>query len=126
MSALYLTPEANDLEFSVGRLRFTASAVEAAVQKARVRFDFWLGEWFLDTSQGFPYLERVFVKGGDLPLVESLFRRTLLGVPEIDSVLSLTLDLDRATRELSVDWVIKVGNEVASSDEYGPFVLKVR
>ena len=126
MSALYLTPESNDLEFSGGRLRFTTSAVEAAVQKARVRFDFWLGEWFLDTSQGFPYLERVLVKGVDLALVESLIRRTLLGVPEIDSVLSLTLDLDRATRELSVDWVIKVGDEVASSDEYGPFVLKVR
>ena len=126
MSALYLTPESNDLEFSGGRLRFTTSAVEAAVQKARVRFDFWLGEWFLDTSQGFPYLERVLVKGVDLALVESLIRRTLLGVPEIDSVLSLTLDLDRATRELSVDWVIKVGDVVASSDEYGPFVLKVR
>ena len=126
MSALYLTPESNDLEFSGGRLRFTTSAVEAAVQKARVRFDFWLGEWFLDTSQGFPYLERVLVKGVDMALVESLIRRTLLGVPEIDSVLSLTLDLDRATRELSVDWVIKVGDEVASSDEYGPFVLKVR
>lgn len=126
MSALYLTPESNDLEFSGGRLRFTTSAVEVAVQKARVRFDFWRGEWFLDTSQGFPYLERVLVKGVDLALVESLFRRTLLGVPEIDSVLSLTLDLDRATRELSVDWTIKVGDEVASSDEYGPFVLKVR
>lgn len=123
MSALYLTSDANDLEFSGGHLRFTTTPVEVAVQKARVRFAFWLGEWFLDVSEGFPYLTQVLKKGPNLPLIESLARRTLLSIPEIDAVLSVRAVHDRAARSLALSWSVQVGEAVVSSDQYGAFVL---
>lgn len=123
MSAIHLDPNTWDITFPAGLLRFTADNVEAAVQSARLKFQFWRGEWFLDTTQGVPYIEQVFVKPTNIPQLEALCRRILRSVPEIDAVPTVVLTHDRETRALTVDWEVIVGGRVVTSADYGPFVL---
>lgn len=121
--SLYIDPDVWDITFVEGQLRMTASPVERALQGCRAKLQFWRGEWFLDTRQGIPYIDQVFVKGPNLAALESLFRRVLLSVPEVVSVPVLVLSLDRPTRRLSMDWEILVGDQIITSADYGPFVL---
>jgi hypothetical protein len=123
MSTIYLDPTTWDVTFPAGLLRMTQDPVEAAVQGARIKLQFWRGEWFLDTTQGVPYVQDVFVKPANFAQLEALFRRILTSVPEIDAVPVLSLMLDRETRALRVDWEIRVGARVVTSADYGPFVL---
>lgn len=123
MSAIHLDADTWDISFPAGLLRFTADNVEAAVQSARLKFQFWRGEWFLDVTQGVPYIELVFVKPTNLPQLEALCRRILRSIPEIDAVPVVSLTHDRETRALTVDWEVIVGGRLVSSADYGPFVL---
>jgi hypothetical protein len=75
---------------------------DAIVQRLSIRFQFWLGEWFLDQRQGVPYIDQVFVKAPDLALITRLFRRVVTSTPGIAQVKSMSLDLDRPSRTLRV------------------------
>lgn len=123
MSTIYLDPTTWDITFPAGRLRMTTSPVEAAIQGALLKLQFWRGEWFLDVTQGVPYVDEVFVKPTNLPQLEALVRRILRTVPEIESVPVVSLSLERASRALTVEWEIVVGGQLVTSADYGPFVL---
>jgi hypothetical protein len=79
------------------------SGADAIVQRLRIRFGFWLREWFLDQRQGVPYVERVFVKSPALPLIETLFRRVILPCPGLVRVEDFRMSFDAPRRVLSVD-----------------------
>lgn len=77
------------------------AGVDAIVQRLRIRLRFWHGAWFLDTKQGIPYIESVLVRAPDLALVESLFRRVILGTLGISAIKEFTMALEG--RRLSID-----------------------
>ncbi len=86
-----------DLVISKGQLQLVPK-LESIAQAVQCRLRLFQGEWFLDTSIGVPYLQQVFVKGPNLPLVRSLLRKTILETPGVRAVQSLTFDFDRASR----------------------------
>lgn len=93
-------------------------------QTIECRLRFGRGEWFLDLSEGVPYYQVVLRKNPDLSAVRALFRRVIMSVPGVVSVPVLTLELDRATRGLSVAFEARCRtgvNEVRTLDEQ--FVL---
>ena len=59
-----------------------------------------LGEWYRDTRLGFPWFERVLIKSPSLVLIRSLFRQTILSVPGVVAIETLSETYDRATRTL--------------------------
>ena len=75
----------------------------AVTQSMNTAFQMMLGEWFLDTREGIPYVEEVFVAAPDLRLIEALFRRAILRVPGIASLRAFAMSRDRSTRTLSID-----------------------
>lgn len=77
------------------------------VQKLTVSLQFWLGEWFLDTRQGFPGYEIVYVKNPDLNRIRLLYRQLIQNTPGVDFIEELTLNLDNPSRTLSVTTRIK-------------------
>ncbi len=78
--------------------------IDAVVQRLRIRFRFWLREWFLDQRQGVPYLEQILVAAPDLLLIESIFRnRVILPTPGVASLRSFRMSRDRRARTLSID-----------------------
>lgn len=90
-----------DIDVSKQDLQLT-SGIDAVMQSVRIRLQFFMGEWFLDTTQGVPYFQQVLVKNPDLNALASIFRNVVLGTPGIKSLTQFSLDHDRQARTLSV------------------------
>lgn len=104
---LALDPDTGDLLVEGGDLVLTGGA-DNVIQEAKINLGWVMGEWFLDEDRGIPYFEQVLVKSPNLPVIQALYRRALLGTRGVVSVESLTLDLDKATRTLTVRWSARI------------------
>lgn len=78
----------------------TDKATACAIKLAD-RFRIWLGEWFLDTRIGVPYIQTVFVKRPSLSAIRQLFRTIILTTPPIASCDDLQLNYNAARRTLA-------------------------
>lgn len=90
-----------DMTFGSGLQNYAADA-EAVAQNIRVKFQFLLGEWFLDTTYGIPYLQNFVVPPPDLAFVEATLKQAALeefGVQEIDG---FQISFDHSTRVCTV------------------------
>ena len=121
MSNIALT-SSNDLDLVGHRVKITTGE-EAIEQNLRVRLRFFLGEWFLDASQGIPYFRVIFIKSPIMLLVRSLFRQAILSTTGISTVDSLDLELDKAARELSVSFRATMNTGAVLT--YNNFVIEV-
>jgi hypothetical protein len=101
---LKLDPDTGDLVIADGDL-VLVSGIDAVAQLIRGYLLLFRGEWFLDESAGIPYFEDILVKNPNLSAIREIFRQTLLEVPGVLSVESLSLELS-AERTLSVDWKV--------------------
>lgn len=79
----------------------------AIAQQVTIRLNFFLGEWFLDTRQGMPYIQRVLVKNPRSAAVRAIFRRAIVTTPGIIDVTSLETSVS-GTRTLNVSFVAVV------------------
>ena|SRR5690349_10960065 len=73
-------------------------------QAVGIRLRTWLGEWFLDTSHGVPYLESILGKNRRPEIVEAILRSQILQVNGVKSIKSFTLLIDPHTRKAMVDF----------------------
>ncbi len=103
---LLLDPVTGDLAVLQGDLSLVAD-VNAIMQEAELTLGFLLGEWFLDITQGIPYLQTVLVKSPNLAAIESVFRDALLGVAGISSVQVMALDFNRSARKLTASYTAR-------------------
>jgi hypothetical protein len=64
---------------------------------------FFLGEWFLDTTEGIPYFQTILVKGTPPDIIEAEFKSAILGVEGVASLNEFEpLEYEPATREMKV------------------------
>jgi len=92
-----------DLDIAAGDLVLVSDAA-AILQAAKIRMQFFKGEWFLDESAGLPYFQDIFVKNPDMNVLQFLFRKEILATPGITAVNELSLSVDGAARTLSVSY----------------------
>lgn len=124
---LYLDPQTHDLALEGGRLLRAAAGPDQIAQSIKTRLLFWRGESLLDTREGVPYATQILgVKNPDLGRIRGIFLRTIRSVPGVRDVTRIELELDAATRALTVEWVVRTteGGMVRSED-YGPLLLEV-
>lgn len=76
--------------------------IEAVRQSVRARCLMFSGEWFLDPTDGVPYIDQVLIKKPDTSLVASVFRARIEATPGVRVVTSIRCDLDRLTRSASI------------------------
>lgn len=76
---------------------------QITVQKVKQALTTFKGEWFLDESQGMPYIQEIFGKNPDLNRIKSLYIRAIQSVPEVTEILELDLTEDKPLRTLNVD-----------------------
>ena len=76
----------------------------AIAQAVTIALMFFKGEWFLDASAGVPYFQNVLVKNPDVTLLQGIFRKAILDVEGVSSLVSLDVTYDRAARNLTVAW----------------------
>lgn len=77
---------------------------ERVAQQILITLRFWLGEWFLDTKDGIPYLEYVLVKSPNLLHIRQIFTETMEKVDGVKRVEEMNLTFDVKNRSLRVDY----------------------
>lgn len=111
MVDLYLNNN-HELELDGGDLRVTTDD-EIVRQRLIIRLQFLLGEWFLDTTQGLPYVQTIYEAGkSDFDTLYSIFRSEVQKVEGVESIESLELDLDGEGRDLTV--TVKVNQTITA------------
>lgn len=91
----------HDMTFGQGLANFAIEA-EATAQRVYTRLQLLNGEWFLNTDAGIPYLQEILVKPENLPLAESLIKKTILQTDGIQEITAFDMIFDRATRKLDI------------------------
>ena len=75
---------------------------ERVAQQIKVTLLTLFGEYFLNTSFGVPYLDKILVKAPQRSVVESVLRAAVTAVPDVRRVIRLKLQQDGDTREAVV------------------------
>ncbi len=82
-----------------------AENADAIAQHVRIRVRTFLGEWFLDESDGVPYHQRILGKKGVRPgVVQSELRKRIEGTPGVRAVTEISVTIDRKTRAAKAVW----------------------
>ena len=94
-----------DYTFGNGQLDFYRDTPETVGQAVKTRILLWLGEWFLNTDEGTPFMLTVLGKHSKASADATIKERILTtqGVTEIESYES---EIDAETRTLSINAVI--------------------
>lgn len=71
-------------------------------QRIKTRLLFWRGEWFMDTSDGTPWYERVLGKTGNRAVIGAVIRRRIIQTPGVASITDFDIELDRTGRSVRV------------------------
>lgn len=93
----------HDLALSAGDATM-ADGASRVRQGVEIALRIWLGEYFLDSDIGVPYLDTIIVKSPSLPSIEAALRAVIRSVAGVESVDSLIATMDRRARSLSVDF----------------------
>lgn len=97
-----LMPSTHDLAIGSNGDLWLLEDSDRVTQQIKVTLLTLLGEWFLDTDFGVPYLEEIMIKNPKLAAVTSILRQRILDVPDVTRVPTLLLDFSRVQRTLSV------------------------
>jgi hypothetical protein len=89
----------SDLVFSIG--------INAVAQGIRIRIQTFRGEWFLDLDHGVPYYQDLLGHKYNEIKARAAFRDAILSSPGVDDLLSLEVEFNNQTRELTVEWEVQ-------------------
>lgn len=88
-----------------------------ALQQIRAGAQIWTGTISWDPDAGLPMLGTILVKGPDFRVITQVFRLFLLATDGVVSVDECTVQLDRATRRLSVRFAVTCEDGESALDE---------
>ncbi len=91
----------HDMSFGFGRANL-ASQSEAVAQRVKTRLWLILGEWFMDTEAGIPYLTEILGNRVDLGRAEATFKEAITGTEGVLELISFSVVADTTTRKLTV------------------------
>lgn len=121
MADLKLTTS-GDLDLSTNDLQLV-TGIEAIRQELQIRYRFFLGEWFLNTDEGVPYIQDLLKKNPSEARVRALMAEVALDTPGVEQIQNYTADLDAAERRLTIR--IDLAARVDGVLVYEPFVVEV-
>ena len=79
---------------------------ERVAQQVLITLREWLGEWFLKTSDGVPYLEYILVKNPNEAHVRQALSEAIQSVEGVKGVTELEFAFNRILRTLTVSYEI--------------------
>jgi len=92
----------HDLDLDLLGRATLLDGAERVGQQVKVTLLAFLGEWFLDTTFGVPYLDDILVKAPDRASIEGILRARIGAVPGVQRVRALDLQIERQLRILRV------------------------
>jgi len=85
-------------------------------QRLKQRYWFFSGEWYLNTTEGVPYYADILVKNPVRALVESVLKAVAVNTPGVNALSAFDINYATATRQLSVDLKVRVGDEILEQE----------
>lgn len=79
----------------------------AVLQDVLQRLRSFLGEWFLDNSQGVPWLQQILVKGPTQAGIDAILQNTILATPGVQTLLNYQSDFDASQRTFAVSFTAR-------------------
>ena len=77
---------------------------ERVAQQIQITLRFWLGEWFLNTTDGVPYLEYILVKQPNMAHIRQILTEQIQSVEGVKAVTDMELTFDQRERRLLVEY----------------------
>lgn len=77
---------------------------ERVAQQVLITLRFWLGEWFLNTTEGVPYLEYILVKQPNMAHIRQILTEQIQSVEGVKAVTDMELTFDQRERNLLVEY----------------------
>lgn len=102
---LAMNVNTGDLVVKDGDLMIVSNA-ERVAQQVLITLREWLGEWFLNTSDGVPYLEYILVKNPNENHIRQILTEAIESVDGVTKVTELEFAFNRILRTLSVSYEI--------------------
>ena len=106
MTDFYIDPATHDLAIEDGAFRYTVTG-EQTRQRLEITLKTYKGEWFPNKDYGVPYLKnddnQIELLGKTTEgFLEAVLKEEILSSPNIDQLISFSLDNSRVTREIKV------------------------
>ena len=95
------TDECNDIFVDSNGNLAIANGNIAVAQGVKQAVHFWRGQWFINQTEGVPYLERVFVQPVTAGLAASVLADSIRAVSGVTSVDDIQAEIDPFTRKLT-------------------------
>ncbi|MEI9625786.1 hypothetical protein [Phytobacter diazotrophicus] len=88
-----------DYTFGQGDDTWLINSPEAVAQAIKTRFELWYGQWFLDTTEGTPWIQSVL--GKQRPEVYNLaIRQRILETAGVNSITAFDTTVNTSTRRV--------------------------
>lgn len=108
-----------DIDLTAGEMTLT-EGLEAISQRYMQRLNFFFGEWFLDKSRGIPFIQQIFVKRPNPVVIDTIFKREILEDPSARELQEFELDLETATRLLTLSFRVRTEiGDIDFEEEFG-------
>ncbi len=91
-----------DYVFGQGASEFLVNSSEAVAQAVETRLALISGEWFLDTTEGTPYLTQI-LGAGTSAVYDQAIKTRILGTQGVLSIVSYSSSKNTTTRALTVN-----------------------
>jgi len=88
-----------DVCFGHGFADYLENSAAAVVQNVKTRLALWQGQWFIDTSEGTPYLQQIL---GKREAVDLIIKRRILETPGVTQIAEFEATMDPNTRRLTI------------------------
>lgn len=89
-----------DYTFGRGDDTWLTNSPEAVAQAIKTRFELWYGQWFLDTTEGTPWMQSVL--GKQRPEVYNLaIRQRILETAGVSSITAFDTTVNTSTRRVT-------------------------
>lgn len=85
---------------------FHVNTPEAVAQVVKTRLALWVGEWFLNVTDGMPWNEQVLGKRLRGKSYDAAIRQRILGTDGVSEIADYSSSIDPDTRALSVSATI--------------------
>ncbi|MFJ5452935.1 hypothetical protein ACIPT4_07760 [Pectobacterium jejuense] len=89
-----------DYTFGHGDDTWLINSPEAVAQAVKTRFELWLGQWFLDTAAGMPWIQTVLGKQRQ-DAYNLAIRQHILETQGVSSISEFNTTVNSATRRVS-------------------------
>lgn len=106
--------DTGDMTMGGGSSCFLADTPDAVAQNVMTRLALWRGSWFLDTTEGTPWLQEIL---GKHEAVESVLRSRILDTPGVTEIIRFESILNPDTRTINISVEIKTVYGTATIEE---------